>query len=156
MHNYYIKDGSAWDTIPTQASLVMQRIFKAKKQFIEAAIILADIQGMDNYSIRDMYKKLRGTFPKVPWRRLVCNNYAEGKLIFIMRAAIHGKLYTKDWLNKWGVAVNPICCMCNEQDETHEHLLFACPFSAVLWRRMICWKGIERTVGNWHNEISWM
>ncbi|KAG5572985.1 hypothetical protein H5410_062751 [Solanum commersonii] len=52
-----------------------------------------------------MYKKLRGEYIKVPWRRMTCNNQGNPKWIFALYLAIQRRLYTRDRLEKWGSQV---------------------------------------------------
>ncbi|KAG5586506.1 hypothetical protein H5410_046940 [Solanum commersonii] len=54
--------------------------------------------GREHYSIKHMYHKLRGDFPKVEWWKLTCNNDGGPKWLFILQLAMLGKLYTKDQL----------------------------------------------------------
>ncbi|KAH0738742.1 hypothetical protein KY290_037447 [Solanum tuberosum] len=100
---------------------------------------------MKQFSIKQIYLRLRGDFQKVEWRRLVCNNLGAPRWIFILRLAVLNKFYTRDRLLKWGMVVNPSCPLCSMADESHLHLFFACTVSAQIWQKTINWLGISRS-----------
>lgn len=109
---YYGKDKEIWDTIPKQASWIMQKIIKARQLVEETGYDWEGLQGWKQFSTKMVYQKIRGTFQKVPWKRLVCNNYGCPKWIFILRLVAHGRLSIKDRLVHWGLNVNPFCPIC--------------------------------------------
>ncbi|XP_075103830.1 uncharacterized protein LOC142178388 [Nicotiana tabacum] len=73
----------------------------------------------------------------------------------ILGAAIQGRLYTRDRLIRWGSITTPVCALCEEADEDHEHLFFECKYSATIWGKLLQWAGISRVVKGWTEEISW-
>ena len=52
----------------------------------------------------------------------------------IVWMAIWNRLYTKEKLSKFGAVSDDSCVFCNFDIESHDHLFFACPFSARIWR----------------------
>ncbi|XP_070004226.1 uncharacterized protein LOC107821332 [Nicotiana tabacum] len=113
MHTYYIKQDI---------------ILGAGKYLTEANINVAEVMNGNNYSIRDVYNKLR---------------------------AIQSRLYTKDKLMRWGSITSAECVLCEENDEDHEHLFFKCKFLATIWERLLKWAGVGRAARKWNEEISW-
>ncbi|XP_070013797.1 uncharacterized protein [Nicotiana sylvestris] len=101
IHCYYIKGRQVWDTYPNQASWMVRKIMKAKKNFEEAGYTHSDILALSSFSIKKLYQSLRGTFPKVTWKRLVCNNGGCPKWVFNLTLVAHERLYTRDRLAKW-------------------------------------------------------
>lgn len=99
IHSYYGNGRIIWEANSNQASWMVQKIFKAKKYFEEAGTFM-ELQSMAEFSIKKMYKKMLGTFTKVSWRRLICNNHGSPKWLFIVRLVVLGRLYTKDRLQK--------------------------------------------------------
>uniref|UniRef100_A0A5B6YSU5 Reverse transcriptase zinc-binding domain-containing protein n=1 Tax=Davidia involucrata TaxID=16924 RepID=A0A5B6YSU5_DAVIN len=39
-----------------------------------------------------------------------------------------GRLSTRDKLHQWGIADSSLCLLCNNHEETIDHLFFECPF----------------------------
>lgn len=64
------KNGSVWNTVPRTASWM---IIKAEK-CLEEGITMQEFMWMQQFSIKRMYQVLQGTYPKVGWRKLICNN----------------------------------------------------------------------------------
>ncbi|XP_060182748.1 uncharacterized protein LOC132612650 [Lycium barbarum] len=124
VHTYYIKGRAAWDVITKQASWLIQKILQAAKYLTEANLDKVTILQADNYSIRDVYNQLRGDYPKVEWRRLICNNHGSPKWIFVLYLAIHCRMYTRDRLDKWGIQRSLLCPLCEVEKEDHQRIFF--------------------------------
>ncbi|XP_070057899.1 uncharacterized protein [Nicotiana tomentosiformis] len=154
MHTYYIKQHVIWNVNVKQASWLTRKILGATKYLNEANIGVEKVMNAMRYSIRDMYNKLRGEFPKAEWRRLICNNNSSPKCIFIFYLAILGKLYTRDMLITWGILANPSCSLCERGTEDHVHLFFKCTYSATVWRKLLYWIGVNRDVARWNEEVK--
>lgn len=116
---------------------------------------IEDVVVDEEYYIRRMYNMLRGDFPKVSWKKLICNTQASPKWIFILFLVIQERLYTKDRLIKWGMGTNSICAMCEDEQESHQHLFFKCCTSAKVWMHILKWLGIRRCSMGWREKISW-
>nr|XP_016449466.1 PREDICTED: uncharacterized protein LOC107774455 [Nicotiana tabacum] len=114
-----------------------------------------DMQELESFSIKAIYKKLLGEHPKVEWRRLVCNNKGSPRWIFNMRLTAHGRLYTKDRLTNWGMIEDQTYPLCDEAPETTNHLFFQCSTSAAIWNKILRWKGIGRQAQPWEEELQW-
>lgn len=68
--------------MPTQASWVMRKFFKACKFFEKDGILEREVKEWDVFSIKRVYMKLRGDLPRVTCKRLVCNNMGAPKWMF--------------------------------------------------------------------------
>lgn len=79
VHSYYIKGGQVWGVISKQASRMVQKIMKIQSYVQQARISEEDLQSKPTFSIKNMYVLMRGDFPKVHLRRLVCNNFGAPK-----------------------------------------------------------------------------
>ncbi|XP_009590345.1 uncharacterized protein [Nicotiana tomentosiformis] len=110
---------------------------------------------MKKFSTKQFYLKLRGTFQKVAWRKLMCNNQGLPKWIFILRLAALGRLYTKDRLFKWGVTQDQFCLLCGQDHESLAHLFFTCETTAQLWKKLLNWIGVTRNPMVWEDELQW-
>ncbi|XP_019239049.1 PREDICTED: uncharacterized protein LOC109219081 [Nicotiana attenuata] len=149
------KEGLIWDVQLKQASWLVNNIIKAKETFMEAGLSYEDIMNMQSCSIKNIYHRLRGRFEKVSWRRVVCHNTGCPRWTFILTVAAHGKLYTKDRLQKWGMQVDRECVLCKQANETIQHLFFECTYAKALWSTLLACQGIRRPVAGWDKELRW-
>ncbi|XP_019252716.1 PREDICTED: secretory carrier-associated membrane protein 2-like [Nicotiana attenuata] len=67
----------------------------------------------------------------------------------------HGKLYTRDILQRWRIQVDQECVLCKRASETIQHLFFECPYANALWSKLLVWQGIKRPVYGWDEELRW-
>lgn len=155
IHCYYGTSRNFLTDIPKQSSWIVQRILKASKYVEKAGYSMNDLRGMNQFSIKQFYLKIRGGFHKVDWRKLVCNNLAAPRWIFILRLAAFSKLCTRDRLAAWGMEIDPTCPLCEADVESHSHLFFSCLVSTQIWQNILKWLGINRIPRNWEWELSW-
>ncbi|XP_059310242.1 uncharacterized protein LOC132061438 [Lycium ferocissimum] len=144
-----------WEVEVGNASWIVRKILKGKQYLQAAGFQEQDLMQMDTFSIKKIYMQLRGSFPKVPWRKVVCNNYGSAKWIFILRLIICSKILTRDRLVKWSITKDTSYPLCNTGVESVEHLFFSCVISANIWSRILAWQGIKRTTGSWCQELAW-
>lgn len=137
------------------ASWTIRKIINTKKYLEKATLKIEDAVVEGKYSIRRMYNMLSGDFPKVSWKKLICNTQANPKQIFILFLAIQERMYTKNRLIKWGIRNDTICATCEVEQESHQHLFFNCCISAKVWMYILKWLGIRRSPVGWREEISW-
>lgn len=144
VHAFYIKtrDITTMEA-PPQASWVVRKVFSAMKTFLNLPNGLCLLQS-STFAIRKIYCALRGDAMKVCWKKMICNNSAPPKCIFITQLAILSRLATCDQLLEVGVVCDQQCILCKRHDETLSHLLFECYFSAAVWTYVLNWIGITR------------
>ncbi|XP_019223812.1 PREDICTED: uncharacterized protein LOC109205556 [Nicotiana attenuata] len=155
VHVYYIKGKNPWQVEVKQASWISRKILQAGKYIQEARLDIKKILGSQSYSIRAVYNQLRGDFPKEEWSRLICNNKSCPRWKFILYLAVQEKLYTKDRLCNWGLQVDPVYALCEQELESHQHIFFLCRFSAQVWEKLLTWIGIKRRITDWKEELKW-
>ncbi|XP_059285018.1 uncharacterized protein LOC132038358 [Lycium ferocissimum] len=134
---------------------MIKKILGSKQTFGLAGYEEQDILQMDKFRIKNVYQRLRGDMPNVEWRRLTCNNHGLPRWKFILYLAIHGRLLTKDRIAKWATVNEPSCPLCCSVDESLNHLFFTCPYSSIVWGKMLAWQGIIRTPADWSAEVVW-
>ncbi|XP_060182396.1 uncharacterized protein LOC132612070 [Lycium barbarum] len=139
----------------TQASWIIWKILKARQYLENTLITRAEFLSQQNYSIKNMYNRLRGTYTKIQWKKLICNNQGSPKWLFILYLALQRKLYTKDRLIKLGRNYSPTCPLCEGADENIRHIFFLCPISALIWQKILHWQGISKPVPGWLEEQNW-
>lgn len=50
----------------------------------------------------------------------------------------------------------PVCCLCEQENETLEHLFFECMVARDVWNGVSRWCGIDRQVGDWNVEKEFL
>lgn len=79
-------------------------------------------------SNRDANSDQRGKWSWI-WRLKIPAN-----IQFFIWQICHFALLTSQCLNHWGVPLNPVCTVCNVEEETILHCLFACPRIMQVWQ----------------------
>ncbi|XP_021850218.1 uncharacterized protein [Spinacia oleracea] len=112
---YYIKGKNMFTmALPTSASWVIKKIWSSIELLDRNSECKKVFFAIGSFSIRKLYAALIGQFPKVTWRRLVCNNLASRKSLFILWLAVQGRLPTKDRLQHWGISTDGMCTLCGQ------------------------------------------
>ncbi|KAK4727170.1 hypothetical protein R3W88_032087 [Solanum pinnatisectum] len=124
---------------------MVQRILKIHKYFQEVGYNEQDLINMNKYSIKEVYRKMRGDMDRVDWRKLVWANFKAPKWLFIMYIALNRRLLTRDRLAQWGLADEVTCPLCQVSDEDIDHLFFQCYYA----------RSIRRQNLNWQEEVRW-
>ena len=87
----------------------------------------------NGFSVSLMYRKLRYSPPtEFPWRS-IWNPIVPPKLGFFAWEASWGKVLTLDQLKRKGIPLVNRCCLCEENEETINHLLIHCLRAKMLW-----------------------
>ncbi|XP_049414575.1 uncharacterized protein LOC125877274 [Solanum stenotomum] len=133
----------------------LRRFLKAKKYYEEVGWNEEEILRWPIFSVKKMYIRMRGEFPKVEWRRFICNNAAPPRWTFILYLALNERLQTRERLAAWGIVDDLRCVLCSSGMDSSEHLFFVCKYSATLWRKILQWMHIDRQVLGWKEKITW-
>ena len=78
---------------------------------------------------------------------------AEGKHKFFAWLLVQCKVLTADKLMARQWPCNPVCVLCNQEQETAAHLILLCPFARLVWERIQAWAGQLVQVPNGSLEI---
>ncbi|XP_058192101.1 uncharacterized protein LOC131309492 [Rhododendron vialii] len=84
------------------------------------------------FSIASLWDKLRTFVPRVMWHKLAWFSGHILKCSIVTWIAIQNRLSTADRLVLFGLNISPQCSLC-PGGESHDHLLFNCPFSQQVW-----------------------
>ncbi|XP_048489905.1 uncharacterized protein LOC125491873 [Beta vulgaris subsp. vulgaris] len=106
------------------------------------------------FSISKCYKALREPIAQVRLKRLLCNNKASPKSLFITWLDVLNKLATKTRLAQWNLISDTTCVLCNDAEEDIQHLFFNCPFLSDIWMQCLNLLGISRRPMAFLDEIS--
>ncbi|XP_010690622.1 uncharacterized protein LOC104904129 [Beta vulgaris subsp. vulgaris] len=75
-----------------------------------------------------------GSFEKMEWSRLICNNKASPKSKFTLWMALQNRLPTADRLSKWNIPCSIRCKLCEAEDESIQHLFVTCDYATTIWK----------------------
>ena len=108
----------------------------------EDMLLLKEVK-VKSFSVKVMYKgyDLSPTcdFP----HRLIWNSVVPSKMEIFSWEAAWGKILTLDNLKRRGMAFANICFLCEEDEETIDHLLIHCKSAKMLWDLFLSMVGIS-------------
>jgi len=103
-----------------------------------------------------LYLQQIGEAPRVPWKNLTIQNSARPKALFNLWLLLQERLPTKDMLIKWNLTVDGTCVMCQQTEETRNHLFLDCTFATQLRYHTLQWIGATQPAGqNWPQFVHW-
>lgn len=107
----------------------------------------------DRYSAGTVYAKLSEEGTSVPWFNTVWNKSGIPKHNFLSWLFVLNRCPTRDRTLRWGHQASPLCLLCNQSDESRDHLFFLCHFSWCLWGSLARRCGVipER---DWNRALS--
>lgn len=73
------------------------------------------------------------------WNNLTFQKNSKPKARFIFWLHIQSRLLTADRPNGWGLDVDTKCSLCQQHEETNEHLLITSMVSGSIWERLMRW-----------------
>ena len=76
------------------------------------------------YNTGEIYTYLKGPMLTVPWAKIVWISYGIPRQSFLTWLVLLNRCPTRDRLNGWGLNVDPICLLCNVDQESRNHLFF--------------------------------
>lgn len=85
------------------------------------------------YSTGEMYTYLRGVIDEVSWAPAIWFSYGIHRQQFHSWLVVLDRCPTRDRLLNWGLPVSPLCLLCNNANESRDHIYFLCAFSYDLW-----------------------
>jgi hypothetical protein len=96
-----------------------------------------------SYSAKSAYEGFfNGAVQFRPWER-IWKSWAPGKCKFFMWLVAHNRCWTADRLAKRGLPHPERCPLCDQAEETINHLLVSCAFSRQVWFNILQWVGLQ-------------
>ncbi|KAM6577364.1 hypothetical protein CsatB_029201 [Cannabis sativa] len=75
---------------------------------------------------------------------------------FLLWLAVQDRLKTRQRLVRFQIATDAKCILCNESDETTEHLYFCCKYSKECLEQVKAWLGWGATTKSLQEIIRWL
>ncbi|XP_062104336.1 uncharacterized protein LOC133815521 [Humulus lupulus] len=151
----YLKGQDFWlYRAPQDVSWYWKRLTKLRDDF--PAVRLDEAVHHNKLCLKSLYHKLLNK-DKVIFANVVWNSLSVPKHRFILWQATLGHLLTRDKLSLCHMDLPSLLCpVCEEDQESHAHLFFECPFSRLVVSQVKNWLGS----GIWPSSIdgwsSWM
>ncbi|XP_071727475.1 uncharacterized protein [Rutidosis leptorrhynchoides] len=84
-----------------------------------------------------VWEYVRSRSNLVPWASVVWFSNNIPKHAFVLWLLMGEKLKTQDKLKHWEVNSQVlVCTLCEQVQDSHDHLFFNCPFSNQVWNRV--------------------
>ncbi|XP_024004065.1 uncharacterized protein LOC112081536 [Eutrema salsugineum] len=103
-------------------------------------------QAKMSFSSSETWLALYPTSVEVPWHTEVWFKGCIPKRAFISWVSARDRLTTRDRLVSWGLNVPTTCLLCDDHDETRQHLFFDCGFSSQVWLFFCSYIGVSPPV----------
>ena len=107
------------------------------------------------YSAAAVWNEIRPKQEKQVWHRFLWSSLSIPKHVYITWMAILNRLPTVDRLASWGMAVDELCCLCQQENESSDHLFFGCDYAKTIWKRIMQLCELRREVGSWEEALKW-
>ena len=89
------------------------------------------------FSSKKTWLQLRSGSPRCEWSKGIWFTQSTPKYSFLIWVALRNRLQTCDRMQMWNTAVNPVCVLCDEANETCSHLFFNCKYSKEVWKELV-------------------
>lgn len=89
------------------------------------------------FSSKKTWLQLRSARPVCEWSKGIWFQQSTPKFSFLVWVALRQRLQTCDRMQRWSVAVDPVCVLCNAEGETCNHLFFDCKYSTQVWKALV-------------------
>lgn len=88
------------------------------------------------YSARSAYSMFFEGATTFPAAKPLWKAWAPLKVKFTMWLAMHERLWTAERRFRHGLQDSPVCALCDQEQETCDHLFHACGFTRQIWHRV--------------------
>ncbi|XP_010687150.1 uncharacterized protein LOC104901295 [Beta vulgaris subsp. vulgaris] len=121
-------------------SMLVNGSFSIHKAYLRMKTVSDRVQSMlvnGSFSIHKAYLRMKTVSDRVSWRRVIKDNIASPRSVFILWLAAQQRLATTYMLLKWPIQYNPVCKLCDDKNETIERLFFECQYTNTVWSQLL-------------------
>lgn len=86
------------------------------------------------FSSKHTWHMIRLSAPHVNWHQGIWFSGATPRYAVLTWIAIHDRLATGVWIQKWSPQTDANCVLCSGHMETREHLFFSCAYTQQIWK----------------------
>lgn len=117
----------------------------AVKEKLKEVMEETQLTRMLRYSVKDTYKQMVGVHARVHWDKMVWCRMVTPKHRFFLWLVMQNRMQTSGRLYAYGISEHPRCLICDNEEETQEHLFFRCCYGAEILQRIKTWLKWETT-----------
>jgi hypothetical protein len=93
--------------------------------------------------------RLKGSI--VSWHNVVSEQWSLPRYMFILWLVVLSKLRIYDYVSF--LSTDIICVLCNQEDESYDHLFFSCDWSSLLWSHIKHWLRLNRSISSLSSTV---
>ncbi|XP_058183541.1 uncharacterized protein LOC131301336 [Rhododendron vialii] len=108
------------------------------------------------FTIKSAWEAIREKFPIQPRFKVIWGSHNVPRWSFILWLAALHRLSTKDRLRNWGMALDALCCLCQDEEESHHHLFFDCSYSTRVWQYLVSKNRVAGIPNNMGDVLDWL
>lgn len=112
---------------------------------------IVNCKSSNTFSSASIYLSIQDPAPPVPWFRLIWLKQGIPKHKTMAWLMLLNRCPTRDRLLSWGLQTDPLCLLCNQENESRNHLLFLCPFSTTVWNHFSTQFGLFTPSPSWED-----
>ena len=114
-----------------------------------------------SFSVSSVWKTIRDRGNEVQWSYIVWSRYCIPRHAAHLWLVMRRRLKTQDRLKPWDVGEDVDlsalrCPLCKVQQDTHDHLFFACNYSSQVWSRVVQKADVPCFSPMWSDIMDWI
>ncbi|KAL9671257.1 hypothetical protein QQ045_008825 [Rhodiola kirilowii] len=157
---YWTKGVHLWENNKlVNSSWVLHRLAMCKHLSSKCVDSVSDdlqwIGEEKGFIVKDTYHTLKAREAEVDWYKLAWNRFNQPRASFNAVLIAQDRLPTKARLRIRGISVPSSCVLCNEEEETRNHLFFCCRISQAICGEVLKFLKVSGVPTLWHLLIPW-
>ncbi|XP_058783490.1 uncharacterized protein LOC131658182 [Vicia villosa] len=144
---YEIKGSNSW---------MFKGILKQREHIANMQQVWNEAKLKHKFSTTKFYKCLIDDGSSVDWANVMQSNKAQPRALICLWMACHMHLPTRDRLKRFGILQDSNCVLCNESEESHNHIFFQCRKTGNIWKNILEWIELKHQPVRWEDEIRWI
>ncbi|XP_058739152.1 uncharacterized protein LOC131611042 [Vicia villosa] len=156
IHKVYLKGKDVMEVEAGQSwTWIMKKVMNCKPLIASINLDWQRMLSISKFSMKTVYNRLIDG-NSVCWHILLRRNIARPRARITLWMMCHGQLPTKERLYRFGMLDNKKCSLCDQVEETVDHLFFECPATKRIWNAILYWLNIHHCPLPWNLELNWI
>ncbi|XP_043721036.1 uncharacterized protein LOC122668555 [Telopea speciosissima] len=111
----------------------------------------------DRFSIQSAWNAIHSSQLEVPWHQLIWAASNHPRFSFIAWLATREALTLRTRAANWGITTERASYLCNQGDETFDHLFFRCSYTRAIWQALLKLCSYNcAPLDSWQGELGWV
>lgn len=109
------------------------------------------------YTAKSAYRMFFAGSTKLAGENILWKTWAPQKVKLFVYIALHQRTWTAERRKRHGLQDEDSCCLCDQAQETIDHLIFNCPIAKEVWWAILNWVHLPRRFqqANTSHFTSW-